>query len=262
MLTLQITLNPSGVATPAQHAAIVSTDVVAAALTAFAEGNLAKPTMPDQFVQLQIRGPELTSDERRMMYENWLLAKGFQDLARGVRESLEEAALYLALISRPTRSVPTSISLEDLFDTMRKPAARLPFPELLARVNAGLTSPLEFEREFLSIQRVRNCLEHRGGMVRKQDLDDQAAALTLSFPRLKVFYMRGNEEIELARDERVDDGTHEPEVQILGRIGTRSRTYQLGERVTFTANEFSEIAMACSFFAKQLASRLPVISAP
>ena len=98
--------------------------------------------------------------------------------------------------------------------------------------------------------------------MRKQDLDDQAAALTLSFPRLKVFYMRGNEEIELARDERVDDGTHEPEVQILGRIGTRSRTYQLGERVTFTANEFSEIAMACSFFAKQLASRLPVISAP
>jgi hypothetical protein len=98
--------------------------------------------------------------------------------------------------------------------------------------------------------------------VRKQDLDDQAAALTLSFPRLKVFYMRGNEEIELARDERVDDGTHEPEVQILGRIVTRSRTYQLGKRVTFTANEFSEIAMACSFFAKQLASRLPVISAP
>ena len=37
----------------------------------------------------------------------------------------------------------------------------------------------------------------------KKDLDDQAAALTLSFPRLKVFYMRGSEEIELARDERV-----------------------------------------------------------
>src|ERR1700720_1112195 len=103
-------------------------------------------------------------------------------------------------------SKPTSISLEDLFDTIRKPAASWPFPKLLAHVNAGLTSPLEFEREFLSIQRVRNCLEHRGGIVRKQDLDDQAAALTLSFPRLKVFYMRGSEEIELAGDERVDDG--------------------------------------------------------
>jgi hypothetical protein len=166
------------------------------------------------------------------------------------------------MISGPTRSVPTSISLEDLLDTIRKPAASLPFPKLLAHVNAGLISPLEFEHEFLSIQRVRNCLEHRGGIVRKQDLDDQGTALTLNFPRLKVFYMRGNEEIELARDERVDDGSHGPEVQILGRIVTRSRTYRLGERVMFTANEFSEIAMACSFFATQLASRLPVISAP
>ena len=262
MLTLQITLNPSGVATAAQRAAIVSMDVVAAAITAFAEGSLTKPTMPDQFPQIQIRGPELGSDERRMMYENWLFAKGFQDLARGVRESLEEAALYLALISGPTRSVPTSISLEDLFDTIRKPAASWPLTKLLAHVNAGLTSPLEFEREFLSIQRVRNCLEHRGGIVRKQDLDDQAAALTLSFPRLKVFYRRGSEEIELARDERVDDGGHGPEVQILGRIVTRSRTYRLGERVTFTANEFSETAMACSFFGEQLARGLPVISAP
>lgn len=137
MLTLQITLNPSGVATAAQRAAIVSMDVVAAAITAFAEGNLTKPTMPDQFPQVQIRGPELGSDERRMMYENWLFAKGFQDLARGVRESLEEAALYLALISGPTRSVPTSISLEDLFDTIRKPAASWPFPKLLAHVNVG-----------------------------------------------------------------------------------------------------------------------------
>jgi hypothetical protein len=84
----------------------------------------------------------------------------------------------------------------------------------------------------------------------------------LSFPRLKVFYRRGSEEIELARDERVDDGGHGPEVQILGRIVTRSRTYRLGERVTFTANEFSETAMACSFFGEQLARGLPVISAP
>jgi hypothetical protein len=240
----------------------VTTDVVAAALTAFAEGNLTKPTMPDQFVQIQIRGPGLTSDERRRMYENWLLAKGFQDLARGVRESLEEAALYLALVSNPPKRISTSSSLEDLLDSMRKPATRLSFPELLDRVNSGLTSPVEFKSEFLSIQRVRNCLEHRGGIVRKQDLDAQGAALTLSFPRLKFSYMRGSEQIQLARDQRVDDGSRGPEVQVLSRIVTRSRTYRLGERVTFAANEFSEIAMACSFFGTQLAGRLPVICAP
>ena len=74
---------------------------------------------------------------------------------------------------------------------------------------------------------------------------------------MKFFYMRGNEEIELARDERVDAGDGEPEVQILGRLVSRSRTYQLGERITFTASEFSEIAMACSQFGNDLASKLP-----
>jgi hypothetical protein len=33
--------------------------------------------------------------------------------------------------------------------------------------------------------------------------------------------MRGNEEIELAPGERVDDGSGQPDVQILGRLVTR-----------------------------------------
>ena len=200
----------------------------------------------------------MTSDERRAMYENWFLAKGFQDLARGIRESLEEAALYLALISSP-RKIATSATLEEALDTIRKPFSRLHFPKLLERVNSRLTAPLEFEREFLSIQKVRNCLEHRAGIVRKQDLDEDGTALTLIFPRMKIFYMRGDEEIEIARDERVDARDGQPEVQILGRLVTRSKTYQLRERVTFTVGEFSEIAMACAFFARELADKLPVV---
>src|SRR6202521_929244 len=56
-----------------------------------------KPEMPNLFIRYQIRGPEMISDQRRAMYENWLLARGFQDLARRIRESLGEAALYLSI---------------------------------------------------------------------------------------------------------------------------------------------------------------------
>jgi hypothetical protein len=76
---------------------------------------------------------------------------------------------------------------------------------------------------------------------------------------MKFFYMRGNEEIELARNVRVDDGNAEPEVQILGRFDTRSKTYRLGERVTFAASEFIEIATACSVFANDMALKLPIV---
>jgi hypothetical protein len=103
---------------------------------------------------------------------------------------------------------------------MRKPATRLSFPKLLDRVNAGLTSPLEFVQEFLSIQTVRNSLEHRNGIVGKQDLDDGGSTLTLTFPRWKFFYMRGEEEIEIAPGEPVDAQNGQPLVDILGRLTT------------------------------------------
>ena len=262
MATLHIKLDPNSVAASVVRAAIITSDVVAAALTALQEGELTKPDMPNQFIRHQIHGPQMTSDQRRETYQNWLLAKGFQDLARGVRESLEEAALYLALITKPPKQVSTSSSLGDVLETMRKPATRLSFPILLDRVNARLTSPLEFVQEFLSIQTVRNSLEHRNGIVGKQDLDDGGSTLTLTFPRWKFFYMRGEEEIEIAPGEPVDAQNEQPLVNILGRLTTRSKSYALGERITFTPEEFSEIAMACGRFGFELAHKLPTLSAP
>ena len=244
------------VSAPVQLAAIVSTDVVAASLRAFADGELGKPSMPDQFPQLQILGPPLTSDQRRVMYENWLFAAGFQTLVRGVHESLELAAVVSQLLTGPVR-VRSSTTMGEVINSLRKPVSKLRFPDLFAKVNAMLVSPLDFEREILSMQKVRNCLEHRAGIVKEEDIDKGGTALTLSFPRWKFFYMRGSEEIELAQGERLDAGDGKPEVDILGRLVPRSRSYRLGERITFTASEFSEIAMACSYFGNELTNKLP-----
>jgi hypothetical protein len=258
MPQLHVRLDPNGVAAPAQRAALIASDVVAACLGAVAEGELSKPEMPDQFISYQFNGPDITSDERRVLYQNWLLAKGFHDLARGIRETLEEAVLYLTLVVR--KSGPTTLSgFEQEIASTRKRASKLKFPQLLDKVNAGLVTPMAFEQEFRSIQKVRNCLEHHGGIVGTQDMDTSDAALVLSFPRFQFFYMRKDQEIELARGEVVDAQDQEPEVEILCRQVTRSKRYELGERITFAASEFGEIAMACNLFARDLASRLPTI---
>jgi hypothetical protein len=81
----------------------------------------------------------------------------------------------------------------------------------------------------------------------------------LCFPRFKFFYMRKGEEIELARGEVVDAQDGEAEVQIFTRQTPRSKRYELGEPITFTASEFGEIAMACHLFASDLVCRLPTI---
>jgi hypothetical protein len=253
---LQITLRPDGVAAPAQQAALTAFEVISASLSAFAGRELSRPEMPNQFVKYSFGGPELTSDQRHAIYESWLLAKGFQDLARGIRETLQEAVFYLDVVSWGPRR--TSLQqIEDDIATIRKHASGLPFPKMLARVNSGLREPIAFDAAFLSIQRARNCLEHRGGIIASQDIDQDDTALTLSFPRIKMFYMRQGEEIELRQDERLDPKDGQLEVQILGRLETRSKRYEHGERIALTASDFGEIAMACHFFASDVAQKLP-----
>src|SRR5690242_2664995 len=109
------------------------------------------------------------------------------------------------------------------------------------------------------MQKARNCLEHRGGIVGAQDLNEGSTALTLSFPRLNIFYEQAGKEIELSPGKVIDPGGQQSEVTIKMRRVTRSKSYELGECVTFAANDFAEIAMACHLFAGDLASKLPLV---
>jgi len=69
--------------------------------------------------------------------------------------------------------------------------------------------------------------------------------------------MRKGEEIEIVRDERVNAEDGEPEVQLLGRSVTRTILYNLGERISFTAAQFAEIAAACHHFGATLRPSCP-----
>lgn len=181
-----------------------------------------------------------------------------------VRETLEEAVFYLAMVGREP-GLTTLGAIEAEMAEIRANAAKPTFPKLLEQVNAGLTEPMAFDAEFLSLQKARNCLEHRGGRVGTRDVDAATGTLTLSFPRLRTFYRRGHEEVELAPGEVID--THSPdnpfgkgeEVPIFLNRVTRSREYALGEPIIITASDFYEIAMACQLFASDVAAKLPTL---
>ena len=262
---LHIELNPNGVAAPAQRVVIIASQVVGTCLRALANDDLSTPEMKGGYLGYQFSGIEMSEDERRETYQNWVLSKGFQDLARGVRETLEEAVFYLAMVKMEPR-VTTWGQVEADMAAIRAGAARLQFPQLLSEVNVGLTEPMAFDEEFASLQKARNCLEHRGGRVAERDVDLATNTLTLTFPRLRMFYKRGDEEIELAPGEVID--THAPdnpfgmdeEVPIYMNRVTRSREYALGEPVVITASDFFEIAMACQLFASDVAAKLPTLA--
>ena len=63
------------------------------------------------------------------MNESWILARVFQDLMRGVRASLEDAYLFIELLTAGTITAGSSGTLDDVLAPYRKRAADLKFSE-------------------------------------------------------------------------------------------------------------------------------------
>ena len=251
---LNLEINPVRLAEIVGSAVFASTEVVNLHLNSLTDENLNRP-IRGTGVLYKFTGPEMTLDQRRAMHESWILAKAFQELLRAVRHSLEEAYVLTTLLTKEHK-IRSSSTLADFLKPFQSKAAGLSFPDLLAAVNALLDPKLEFADSYKSLQAARNCLEHRAGIVSHIDTKG-AAEFTLTIPRLKIFYLRGSEEVEVAAGQRVDPGDDRPEVAILIRIETRKRSIPLGQRLTFTQTEFNEIAFACNHLGQQLATRLP-----
>jgi hypothetical protein len=181
------------------------------------------------------------------------MAKAFQDLVRGVRGSLEEAYLFIEILSAASFRVSTDSTLEDIAAPFRAKANGMNFPDLLRYVNARLEKPLEFADAYRSLQNARNCLEHRDGIVRPIDARDNGA-MELRFPRVKFFVEQDGQEVEL-----YPNFYAEADTAIMMRLDVRTRSFSLGERVAISADDFNEIAFACAKFGTDLATQLPKV---
>jgi hypothetical protein len=263
MPVVQLNLDANAVAAPAHTAAWTCREIVDFYFDAMAKADLSKkpPGLENVFFRFDVRGPDLTAEQRRGLYESWILARAFQDLMRGVRGSLDQAYLFTEIISRPVHRVKSDSTLDDLAAPFLEAAAKKHFPDLLAVVNSRLEKPLDFAVAYQSLQNARNCLEHRGGVVGRIDVGKNDS-LELSFPRIKIFYERHGEEVELEAGVPVNAGDGQAEVQLLRRFDVRQRRFVLGERLALTASDFDEIAFACYYFGSQLATRLPKLVTP
>ena|ERR1700737_3458430 len=250
---LKLELNPNRLSGIIGSAVIASTEIVNLHFRALA-ADLGSAEEASGVVY-KFNAPELNAEQRRSMHENWILAKAFQDLLRAVRHALEEAYVMTVLLTR-THRIKSNATLSKFLKPFQSKAAGLKFPDLLAAVNELLDPKLEFSDSYKSLQQARNCLEHRDGIVSKIETHAKAA-FTLKIPRIKIFYLRNGEEIEIAAGERVEPGDDREQVEVLMRFEVREKSVALGERLIFTLAEFNEIAFACNFLGQQLSTRLP-----
>jgi hypothetical protein len=250
-----VTLNTAGVLAPVQRAIRQTVDVVTFCLNAIEQGDLSGWPQTDLMRFNLSFSDEISAEERKTAYTHWLLAKGFQDLARGTKLMLEEAYLYNGMVAR-AGGLRTLAELQAAEQELRAAATNKKFPQLLDEVKKRLTSPLHYERELLSLQDVRNCLEHREGIVQERDVDPATHVLHLRWPRLRLFYDDEGRRIELGRGSQVEKDT-----ELMSDIVVEEREFKLGERVTFKADEFHDIGFGCLAIAQDLVNRLPQLPA-
>jgi hypothetical protein len=217
---LHLELNPNSLSAIVGSAVFASVEVVNLHLSALSDENLRRP-LEGSGILYRFTGPELNADQRRAMHESWILAKAFQELLRAVRHALEEAHVVTALLTKEHK-VRSNDTLASFLKPFQKRATGLSFPELLAAVNELLDPKLDFSDSYKSLQAARNCLEHRAGIV--GDIESKGAEeFTLNIPRIKIFYLRGNDEIEIVAGERVDAGDGLPEVEVLMKFENSRR---------------------------------------
>ena len=248
---LTVTLNAAGVLDPALRAIRQTVEVVTFCLNAIEQGDLSEGPQTNIMRFVLRFSDELSAEARKATYTHWPPSKGFQDLARGIRQMLEEALFYNGIVAR-AGDLTTWAELQAAEQELREEARDMWFPQLIANVNKGLTTPSQYKREFLSLQQVRNCLEHRDGIVRERDVDPHTQVLRLALPRLKLFCEDAGREIELSRGSMVEKDT-----TVLMKVVVAEREFKLGDRVTFNADEFHDIGFGCWAITNDLVSRLP-----
>ncbi|MET4277771.1 MULTISPECIES: hypothetical protein [unclassified Bradyrhizobium] len=248
----KFTLNRDAVRQPVQMAVVRSTEVVNFCCSCMTTADLSKaPQLENN--RIVFTAPELGSEERKSAYEAWILARGFHDVLRGAKETLEQAIVYLRLLEKQPS---TQQQLDELTASQKKKAQRAGFDDLLKKVNKRLSVPLEFPDALLSLQQARNCLEHRGGIVGDEDCRG-ASKFALSFPRLKFFYLREGKEVELEVGSVVQPQGGQSHAIVMVRLDLQRKELAIGDHLALSASEFNSIAFAVMTMGEHIANHLP-----
>lgn len=249
---VQLTLNTDGVIAPMMAAARFSTEAIALGLNAIAAADLNNiPNIPSSFSGIKFQ--PLEEEEvggHRDSISDWLVARGFEAIVNGVRETLEQAYLYVSIFHHPLAPMTYGEFLK-LISDVNGASNRSNFVDLLGLIRPSLTKPFVYEPQILSLQAARNCFVHRRGVVGPLDLKN-GQELVLSIPNMKMFITEDGQEREIEQGMFIEKG----EV-ISVRIELKEWKYTIGQRITISAKDFSQIAMSCVFMATDIASALP-----
>lgn len=257
---LTLTLNVSGVISPLFKVLEECTNSILFGLQTMELVNEIPPDLKidEGFFRIQFGKNDEDITVKKENYKSWLVKKGFEDLVKGIEASLREAYLYVSIFSKSS-VLKTVQEFNQVLSEIRKEALKMHVPDMIEKIEPHLKKPLSYKNQILSINKARTCLVHRGGLVTEKDINDTAQrALKLDWVKLKMFYEKDGEEIEIIGETIVDGGAQGAPIKLKREDNTVS--FKEGNRISLNYKQFNEFIVTCHHFGTDLVDCLPKVT--
>lgn len=217
--------------------------------------DLAPPgalSLPEAFFEFtpalnQKRTVETAKEE----YKSWALCSGLRDCVEAISAFLEEVRRVCAVYSLKTMEEVRGGDWNARMVNEPRKFHRFGLPNKLRYLAETYSLDTDLSEELLSINRARNCLVHRGGVVSERDTNE-GDTLVVKWRRLEMT-VRGE------TGERVVESpghVFEAGEMLSVREGSASKTFHKGDSITFTPQEFSELGYTFFVFGQHLVKKL------
>ncbi len=210
--------------------------------------NLALPTdIKWSFSKLR-----LDKETFRVRYSEWVLSNGFRDAIESIGVYLESVHRVLSiweLVEKQKGGTPISDGeWNSLFLDGGNRFHRLGLPDKLDHI--CLTHEIgvkdSYKEQILSINIARNCYVHRNGVVSDRDTNKEGS-LRVSWSRLHTFLQDEDGEHPLVIGRTVEKGS-----TLCVRAEESEKAFAIGERLSFSVAEMSEILWCLFLFSNDL----------
>ncbi len=255
--TTTLTLNANGVIGPLHKVLEECTNSILFGLQTMELVNEIPPDLKidEGFFRLQFGKNNEDIAAKKEKYKAWLLKKGFEDLVKGIEYTLREAYLYVSIFSKLSE-LKTAQDFNQALPEITKQALKINIPDMLERIEPHLAKSSSYKNQILSINKARNCLVHRGGLVTSKDINDEIEkALKLEWVKLKLFYEKDCKEIEIVGKTIIHGGQEGTQIKLRRENNTIS--FKQGSHITLDYKQFNEFIVTCFHFGVDLVDCLP-----
>ena len=205
--------------------------------------------MPDVFVHMRFSEPLVASENVRQNLACWITATGLREGIEALEGFVNEVRFILGLQAERGLKAEEDTTLPRLLREARskhlRDFERKAWKNKIGVLRSRFGLRVDLTKELLSINKVRNCLTHREGIVSEHDINDtKSNSLVLEYRCMEVV-KRGEdaEEVLLGPDSRVNAGE-----AVLLKTEVSTKRFNIGDRIRLTAQEVVHIMMTLHAF--------------